>query len=533
MTLTFLNWLLALSPVIVVLALMLGLRWGGSRAGAVAWFVAVLVAMVFFGAGPRLVAYTQVKAVLLTLDVLYIIWTALLLFHIADEAGAVRIIGSALPRLTSDRMMQGLLLGWLFASFLQGMGGFGVPVAVTAPLLVGLGFNPVQAVVMACIGHGWAVNFGSLATSFQTLMAVTGLSGDILAPESAFLLGGSSFACGAIVAYVGSGRKGFVRSLPAVLILGVVMSVAQYLLVTSRLWTLGATGASMVGLLVGVGLTRLPLYHRAYDDGHAPLSGGQAQTISANLVDDGKPRKLLVALSAYVVLVVLAFVINLIGPLSDVLRSVTFTLQFPALSTAYGWVTPAEPGREISLLNHPGAILLYASLIAYAIYARAGYYRPGATRHILTKVVKGAVNSSLGIVAMVGMAVLMSHAGMTNMLAQGLSQGFGRSAYPAVAPFIGALGAFITGSNNNSNVLLAALQMRTAELLGLSMTLILGAQTAGGSLGSVMAPAKVIVGCSTVGLGDQEGLVMRPILLYGLIPVAVVSALTLILFGLK
>lgn len=533
MLLTFPNWLLAFSPIIVVLALMLGLRWGGSRAGAAAWLVAILVAMAFYGAGSRLVAYTQVKAVLLTLDVLYIIWSALLLFHIADEAGAVRIIGSALPKLTPDRMMQGLLLGWLFASFLQGMGGFGVPVAVAAPLLVGLGFSPVQAVLMACIGHGWAVNFGSLATSFQTLMAVTGLPGDVLAPESALLLGVSSFACGAIVAYVGSGWRGLVRSLPAVLILGVVLSLAQYLLVTSGLWTLGATGASMAGLLAGVGLAQLPLYRRGSGDGPRPLADGQAA--ASNPADDGKKRTLLIALSAYIVLVGLAFAVNLIGPLNDLLSSITFTLHFPELSTAYGWVTPAEPGRTISLLSHPGAMLLYASLIAYAIYARAGYYKPGAARRILAKVAKGAVNSSLGIVALVGMAVLMSHAGMTNILAQGLKEGFGRSAYPVVAPFIGALGAFITGSNNNSNVLFAVLQMRTAELLGLSVTLILGAQTAGGSLGSVMAPAKVIVGCSTVGLSDQEGVVMRPILLYGLIPVVVVSVLTLILtlLGLK
>jgi len=98
-----------------------------------------------------------------------------------------------------------------------------------------------------------------------------------------------------------------------------------------------------------------------------------------------------------------------------------------------------------------------------------------------------------------------------------------------VAPFIGALGAFITGSNNNSNVLFAALQMRTAELLGLDVPLILGAQTAGGSLGSVMAPAKVIVGCSTVGLGDNESVVMGKILVYGLVPVAIVAIAALVL----
>ena len=121
---------------------------------------------------------------LLSLDVMYIIWTALLLFHTASEAGAIQDIGQALTRLTASRTLQGLLVGWLFVSFLQGMGGFGVPVAVTAPLLVGLGFNPIQAVLIACIGHGWAVNFGSLATSFQTMIAVTGLPGELLAHDS-------------------------------------------------------------------------------------------------------------------------------------------------------------------------------------------------------------------------------------------------------------------------------------------------------------------------------------------------------------
>src|SRR3989337_1887266 len=137
MPLTFFTWILAFLPVLAVLVLMLGFGWGGSRAGAVSWFAAL-------------------------------IGTALLLFHAAAEAGALTSIGRALTALTPDRMMQGLLLGWLFASFLQGLGGFGVPVAVAAPLLVSLGFSPVTAVVMACVGHGWGGNFWSPGNSFST-----------------------------------------------------------------------------------------------------------------------------------------------------------------------------------------------------------------------------------------------------------------------------------------------------------------------------------------------------------------------------
>jgi lactate permease len=310
------------------------------------------------------------------------------------------------------------------------------------------------------------------------------------------------------------------RSLPAVAVLGLVMSVTQYLLVTNGLWTLGATGAAMVGLVAGVGLTRLPFYRR----NHTPEIEVPLQSPG-----DGKKRSLLVSFTAYAVLVIMAFAINLIPPLNELAGQVKLQLYFPELTTALGWVTPAETGRTISLFDHPGAILLYSSIIAFLVYSRAGYYQTGALKRILQRVSKGAVNSSLGILAMVGMAVMMSQSGMTNLLAQGLSESFGKSIYPAVAPLIGALGAFITGSNNNSNVLFAALQQRTAELLGLSVSLILAAQTTGGSLGSVMAPAKVIVGCSTVGLGDNEGLVMGRILVYGLIPVLVVALFTMLL----
>jgi lactate permease len=361
-------------------------------------------------------------------------------------------------------------------------------------------------------------------------MAVTGLPGQQLAPEAAILLGIACFGSGALVAYVTSGWKGLARGLPAIAVLTLVMGTTQYLLATNGMWTIGATGAALAGLPVGVLLTRLPLYQRARDGeaGRGLEAGVSAADPPPSAPDDGKRRSLALAMSGYAVLVALAFALALIAPLADFMDLIQINLQFPELSTPH-WTTPAGGGRSISLFGHTGATLLYASIIAYLIYRRVGYYQPGALGRILNRVARGAVTSSLGIAAMVGMAVIMSHTGMTNILARGLSETVGGTIYPAAAPFIGALGAFITGSNNNSNVLFAVLQQQTAELLGLSVTLILAAQTAGGSLGSIMAPAKVIVGCSTVGLNDQEGLVMGKMMIYGLIPVAVVAVVTLAL----
>jgi len=226
------------------------------------------------------------------------------------------------------------------------------------------------------------------------------------------------------------------------------------------------------------------------------------------------------------VLMILTFSINLVPVISNFINNTKYTLNFPELQTTLGWITPVEMGREINIFGHPGAILFYSSVFAFLIYSKANYYRPNALSRILKRVIRGAINSSLGVVTMVGMAVVMSHTGMTNILAEGLSHVFGAVMYPVVAPLIGALGAFITGSNNNSNVLFAVLQMRAAELLGLRVPLILGAQTVGGSLGSIMAPTKVIVGCSTVGLGNNEGMVMRKVVIYGIIPILFISLVT-------
>jgi lactate permease len=525
LSLTFLNWLLALAPVLVVVVLMLTFRWGGSKAGGMGWFVSILVAVGVFGARFELLAVAQVKALLLSLDVLMIIWSALLLFMIAREAGAIDFIARVLPRFTNDRLMQSLLIGWLMASFLQGLGGFGVPVAVVAPLLVGLGFSPIQAVAMASIGHGWAVTFGSLASSFQSLIAVTGLPGETLAPMSALLLGIACFPSGWLVALIGSGWKGLKRAFVPVVIVSLAVGSAQYVLATNQLWTLGAAGASLVGLLVMFFLLRLPFYRKQPDQDAELTQSAQAKP------EKGKSSWL--SLLAYGLLVVLAFTANLIPAVDSFLSRVTFTLNFPQVETAFGWVTPAGTGRVISLLNHPGMILLITCVISYVVYRMSGLIQHGALKSILRSTLKGGMNSSLGILAMVGVASIMMHSGMTFMLAQGLSVNVQRDLYPLVSPFIGALGAFITGSNNNSNVLFAVLQQSAAELLDISVPLILAAQTAGGALGSVLAPAKVIVGSSTVGLAGQEGVVMRKLMVYGLITIGTVALAALILHLLR
>jgi len=169
--------------------------------------------------------------------------------------------------------------------------------------------------------------------------------------------------------------------------------------------------------------------------------------------------------------------------------------------------------------------LLYTSVLSYILLSRLGCYRSGAPQRIARSVVKGAWRSSLGIAAMVGMATAMEHAGMTHLLADGIARMAGQ-AFPLVSPFIGALGAFMTGSNTNSNVIFASLQQRVAALVGVSPLVILAAQTAGASIGSVFAPAKIIVACSTVDLGGKESQALGATMRLGLAIIAFVALIS-------
>jgi lactate permease len=249
-------FLLAFVPIALILVLMVGVRWGAARAGGVGYLSALLIAKLFFGADAELLAYSHARAMLLTVDVLFIIWAAFLLYRVADEAGAIRTISQALPHLTADRGMQALIIAWVFAAFLQGVGGFGVPVAVIAPILIGLGFPPIEAVVLPSLGHGWSVTFGSLGSSFQALIATTGLPAETLAPPAALILSVSCLATGFIIAHATQGRSAMRRLFVPILILGVGMGIVHYLVGVSRLWNIGAFSAGLAGLLIAFPLAR-------------------------------------------------------------------------------------------------------------------------------------------------------------------------------------------------------------------------------------------------------------------------------------
>ena len=509
------NWFLSFLPILTVIILMLLFKWGALRASAMSWLVAVAVGLIAFGGSWLILAWSQVKALVLAANLLVIVWGALLLFSLASEAGTLRAIGLFIPRLSNDRSIQLLLIAWLLTSFLQGMGGFGVAVAVCAPILVAMGYSPILAIVMTTIGHGWAVSFGGMASAFESLIAVAHVPGVLIAPYAAVLFAISFVPTGVIITFLGTGWKGVRHAFPAILAVSFTMGASLYFLNANGFWSLSTIGPSLVGITTIVLLTRLPGYQGI-------------KTAISNGGHELRTRDLVVHLSPYILLVVIGFAVTLIRPMNAFLNQVSFSLTYPEIVSGLGFVTPAESSPILHPFSHPGMVLFATVLLSYIVLKREGKLNNTSLRRILSLTAHNTVDGSLGIVVMAGVSTIMTHVGMTSTLARGIAETINGVIYPLVVPFVGVIGAFLTGTNNNSNILFGALQAEAAALLKLNVPLILAAQHAGGSMGSVMSPTKLIVACITVGLGGQEGKVLRKLIGYGLIPISVIAVATAI-----
>ena len=505
----YLPVLLSVSPLLVILVLMVGFRWSLIRTGVAAWIWTLAVAALAFGAGVDAIAISQAKALLLALDVLLIVWGALLFYSVCEEAGVVLAIGNGLAAAVPWRSVQALALAWVFASFLQGAGGFGVPVVITAPLLLASGFSPIQAVVLPFIGHAWAVTFGSLGTSFQALMSASRLGAETLAAPSAVLLGVLCLGSGLLVGWLIAGKGEFRRLLPIILVIGLAMSGTQFLLAVTGFWQVASLGGGLAGLLV------------VFFVGWLIRMGDPASGYHPD-------RKFILGLTGYLILIAVILCAQWIDPVREVLLSVEWKFSLPAAATSLGYSTPAEGGAGFAPLGHPGALLVYSSAAVFLFFRGWGWYPPQAVGKILRGTARKAASVSIGILLMVGVSTILSYSGMTARLAEGLSESVG-AAFPAFAPWLGAIGAFLTGSNTNSNLLFAPLQQHMARSLEVPEKILLAAQTSGGAVGSVLSPAKVTLGSVAFRGSLGEGDVMRKLILpIGLLLLAA-SACTILL----
>jgi len=492
---------LALAPIATILLLMLALGWSAARAGLAGLLLAALVAVPVFGFGstaPGLAASTwgvAAEGSFVALTILWILWPALALHEHQQRCGAIDTLRAGLGRLSGQRPLQALLVGWFVALFFEGAAGFGTPVALAAPLLVALGLPPLQAVVLALLGHAIGVSFGALGTPVMAQVGLTGLDPVAIAWHTAAL----HAALGGLMMVF------FVRTLASAGAApgwGWAAAAAAGFLVPSLLLaaTVGPELATLGAALLGAALFSFTLYLRRDRSAVQPPL-------------PGSPWR---ALAPYGVLVGLVLATRTLGPLSDALAAVELR-----------WALPGGFQGQMQPLRHPGTLLLLALLIG----ARIQGVPLRALGPALAASARQLLPVTVALLAMLALSRLMLHAGMIGALEQAAVQGVGRG-WPLLAPAVGALGSFVTGSGTASNVLFTTLQAQTAQALGLAPVLMVAAQGFGAAIGNIVCPHNVVAGAATVGLAGRESEVLRrtvgPCALYLLAGGMLVLVLTLI-----
>ncbi len=503
----FVRLLVAAAPLAVLLGGIVWLRWRAYRAAALAWLVAVGGAAAFFGAGPPLLAAASAKGLSLALLVMLIVWAAVFLYSLMHDLGAVAAIAARLIGSTRDPMLLPLLLGWSFAGFIQGIAGFGVPVTILTPLLLLAGLSPVRAVAAAMIGPTWAITFGSMGSSFYAIRLVTGLDERVLGPTLALLGLLPVFATGVSVVHIAGGWPAVRRLWPLVLVAAVVMVVVMWGLTEIGAAALASMLAGLAGSLVVWG---------------AGLAMGVGGLVDHRAARSGERLSLGWALLPYLVLTILSIAAQL-PLLKRSVAALHFALSYPAQTTSLGLaVQPSSAYAPIQLVGHPAPLLLLSALILVLVFKRRGLWKVGALGRAWRATVQQTTGTTVGVGLMVMMALVVTDSGMAAMLAQGAAA-LGGAPYLVASPFVGAFGAFATGSSTNSNVMFGPLQLYAARALAISPVLVAAAQTLGGATGSGVAPDKALIGVSVVGKGLREGDVMRQALPYALVIVLLIG----------
>jgi lactate permease len=530
---------LAGAPILVVLALMVGRRWAASRAGLVGAGLALVIAVTVFGFGRDTPAEATTlgafagtfgEALFTSATILWIVLPALAIHHLQVSTGATDRLRVALAGLAADPRLLALLIGWFFALFVEGAAGFGASVALAAPFLVGIGYRPLDAVVVAMLGHAIGVSFGAIGTPIVPQVAATGLPGLDIAGATAQLhlvTGWLLLIAMMLVASraVGLPARGAIwawTALAGVAFLGPFWAIATFV---------GPELPTLAGALIGAGVfvVALRLAGRRGDPAAAVALGGDASAASAPLIerlprparvaagdpeeeaalDPGAPvvpadappsptaAELLRAGAPYLVLIALVLVTRLVPAIGDPLDAVQVT-----------WTLPGGFAGRFAPLTHPGT-LLAAAFLGGALLQRVG--TPAVRRALGTTVAQlGGV--TIALVAMLSLARIMVHAGMTQSLAEAAAGAAG-GVWPVVAPLVGVLGTFVTGSATASNVLFTDLQVATADALDLPLLPMVGAQGYGAAVGNIVCPHNIVAAGATVGLTGGEGDVLRRTLL--------------------
>ncbi len=518
---TLVTWVAAALPIIVLLILMLKCGWGATEAAPIGVLTALVIATTVFKSDLQLIAMESAKGIWSALTVLLVVWTAILLFEVASEAKAFRVFRAGMQNFTPNELLQVLILGWIFESFLQGITGFGVAVAVGAPLLVGIGVAPIWAVLIPLIGHSWANTFGTLAVAWDALVSSANLTADpVLLLRTALWAGIFiwiwNIILGISICWFYGKMPAVKKGLPAVIIISLIQGGGQLLLGQVN-QTLCAFVPCCIALVVSLFLGKTKWYNTPWKVENSKIMD---EKFAASASEDyPQDMSLMQAFMPYFVLTGITLFVLLIAPVKAFLGQVSIGFDFPEMRTGYNYVVPAvKRFSSYAPFTHASMFLLLASLIGLVFFRRHNWISKEGTKTILMNSIDKTVPSGIAVIGFIVMSRIMGGTGMTVVLAEGIAGVFG-PAYTWLAAVIGMLGAFMTSSNMASNILFAEFQLTTANILGLDPAGVLAAQTAGGAIGNTICPGNIILGTTTAGILGKEGLVLKKVL-----PITVIAA---------
>lgn len=545
--------LLAFAPLVLAAVLLVGLNWPAKRAMPVVLLVTVLIALTAWDMSVNRVLASSLQGLILTGAILWIIFGAILLLNTLKHSGAIRAIRGGFSNISPDRRVQVIIVAWLFGCFIEGASGFGTPAAVAAPLLVALGFPAMGAVMLGMMVQSTPVSFGAVGTPI-----VVGVSGGLdKAGISQQLLD------------KGSDWETFYRLITSEVaithaLIGIAMPLLMCVMLTrffgrNKSWTeglaiapfalfaglsfvipyaaagvfLGPEFPSLIGALVGL-LIVVPaakagflLPKKTWDFADAKDWPEQWMGSIQIKLDDMTAKAPMSVGLAWLPYLLLAGLLVLSRVNADV-------KGFFLNNLALGWKNIlGETGLSgsIEFLYLPGGIMVMVVLATFVLQ-RMKFRELQAAVSESSRTLLGAGFVLIFTIPMVRILInsgvnLGGLPSMPRAMAELVASGVGH-VYPFFAPAIGALGAFIAGSNTVSNLMLAQFQFDTAHLIGVSGAMLVAAQAVGAAAGNMIAIHNVVAASATVGLLGREGAVLRMTIIPTIYYLIMAGLLTLI-----
>ena len=505
----FISALLAFIPLLWLLISLGILKMPAYKACLIGLVLSFIIAVIGWGMPFLLSIKAALEGVVLALwPIIWVILAAIFTYNVTLKTGAMETIKGFMASLSGDRRIQALIIAWGFGGFLEAAAGFGTAVAIPASILIGLGFNPFFAAVICLIANTVPVAFGAVGIPITTLAKVADVDVMQLTYYTALQL--TPFVILVPMALVMiltksiSGLKGVIST---ALVAGFTFAIPQLLVAKFIGPELTAIVGSIVSMFCTAMWARISPPKEVWK---FPFEDKAAITAKAAVVS---LKDQMIAWSPYVLLFVL------------ILGTSKF---FPDINSGLGQVKsmlaiydgPGGKPMSVDWLVTPGTLIMLAAIIGGLVQGAS----PSALVETFGKTVVRLQKTIITIVAIVSMAKIMGYSGMIAAIAVALAQLTGKF-YPLIAPAVGALGTFVTGSDTSANVLFGALQKQTAIAIGADPTWVTASNTTGATAGKMISPQSIAVACSATGQEGQEGAILAVTIKYCVIYVILVGIL--------